>query len=81
MTKVLELEGSEEAEGAEVEGHDGGHRLLEQGASVQQGTVPAQTHHEVDLVGEVVLGLGEGHQLVLDEAEGRVLHQKRIVHH
>ena len=81
LSKVLELEGGEKTEGSEVECHDWGHRLLEQRAGVQQGPVPAQTHHEVNLVGQIVLGLREGHEFVLDEAEGRVVDQQGVVHH
>ena len=65
LLKVLDLEGREEAEGAEVEGHDGRHGLLEEGGGVEQRAVAAEAHDEVDLVGEVVLALGERHQLVL----------------
>ena len=66
LLKVVDLEWGEEPQGAEVEGHDGRHRLLEEGGRVQQGPVAAQTHDEVDLVRQVVLALGEGHQLVLE---------------
>ena len=78
--KVLKLEGGEETEGAEVEGHDWRDRLLEQRARVQQGAIAAQADHKVNLVREVVLVLGEGHELVLYVAEARVLHQQGIVH-
>ncbi len=64
-----------------MEGHDGGHALLEEGGGVQEGPVPAQAHHKVDLVGEVVLALREGHQLVLDLVEERVLCQQVVVHY
>ena len=78
--KVLKLEGGEETEGAEVEGHDWQDRLLEQRARVQQGAIAAQADHKINLVREVVLVLGEGHELVLYVAEARVLHQQGIVH-
>ena len=64
-----------------MEGHDGRHALLEQGRGVQQRPVPAQTHNKVNLVGEVVLALREGHQLVLDLVEQWVLRQQVVVHH
>ena len=81
LLKVLDLEGREEAEGAEVEGHDGRDRLLEEGGGVEEGAVAAQAHDEVDLVGEVVLALGERHQLVLDVREPGVVDQQRVLHH
>ena len=59
--EVLHLERGEEAEGAQVEGHDGRDALLEEGGGVQQRPVTAQADDEVDLVREVVLALAEGH--------------------
>jgi hypothetical protein len=81
LLKVLEFEGGEKAKGTQVESHDGRDALLEQGRGVQERAVPAQADHEVDLVGEVVLALREGHQLVLDLVEQRVLRQQVVVHH
>ena len=46
-----------------MKGHDWGHRLLKEGGGVQQGPVAPQADDEVNLVGEVVLALSEGHQL------------------
>jgi hypothetical protein len=81
LLKVLEFEGGEKAKGTQVERHYGRDALLEQGRGVQERSVPAQADHEVDLVGEVVLALREGHQLVLDLVEQRVLRQQVVVHH
>lgn len=64
VLEVLELEGGEEAERAQVEGHDRRHGALEQQAGVQQRAVPAQADDEVDLVRQLVLAITEGLQLV-----------------
>ena len=80
LLKVLDLEGREEAERAEVEGHDGRDGLLEEGGGVEQRPVAAEAHDEVDLVGEVVLALGEGHQLVLDVREAGVVDEQGVFH-
>ena len=80
LLKVLDLEGREEAERAEVEGHDGRDGLLEEGGGVEQRAVAAEAHDEVDLVGEVVLALGEGHQLVLDVREAGVVDEQGVFH-
>ena len=64
VLEVLELEGREEAERAQVEGHDGRHGALEQQAGVQQRAVAAQADDEVDLVRQLVLAVPERLQLV-----------------
>ena len=81
LLKVLNLEGREETERAQVEGHDGRDGLLEEGGGVEQRAVAAEAHDEVDLVGEVVLALGERHQLVLDVREAGVVDEQGVLHH
>ena len=81
LLKVLNLEGREKSEGAEVEGHDGRDGLLEEGGGVEQRAVAAEADDEVDLVGEVVLPLGKRHQLVLDVREAGVVDEQGVLHH
>jgi hypothetical protein len=79
LLEIVELERRQEAQRAQVEGHHGRHRLLEQVTGVQEGAVTAQADDEVYLVGEVVLAVAESHQLVLDVGEGVVLVQEGVV--
>ena len=63
-----------------MESHDGRDGLLEQGGGVQEGPVPTQAHHEVDLVSQVVLLFGECHQLFLYVAKLRIASQDWVIH-
>ena len=56
------------------------HRLLKERGGVEQGAITTQTDAEVDLVGQVVLGLVERHQLVLDVTKLWVPRQHGIAH-
>ena len=70
--KVLELEGGQEPERAQVEGHDRRHRLLEERGRVEERAVAAEANDEVDLVRQVVLLLVERHQLVAHLKEDNI---------
>ena len=56
------------------------HRLLKERGGVEQGAITTQTDAEVDLVGQVVLGLVERHQLVLDVTKLWVPRQHGVAH-
>jgi hypothetical protein len=49
LFEVLKLEGGEEPERSEVEGHHRRHGLLEQRRGVEEGAVTAEADDEVDL--------------------------------
>lgn len=59
LLKVVELEWSQEAQRAQVERHDGRHRLLEQQRGVQQRPIATQADDEVDAIGEVVAAVSK----------------------
>ena len=77
LFKVFKLEGSQEPERAEMEGHHRRDGLLEERGGVEEGPVSAETDYEVDLVRQIVLLFVERHQLVAHLKKGHEMMKKR----
>jgi len=57
LLEIVALEGREETEGAQIEGHHRWHRLLKQLGGIQQSPIASQADDEVNPIGQVIAAI------------------------